>query len=126
MGENKYRSKFEERIAKQIRESGVKVLYETQSISYIKPVTKHKYTPDFILPNNIYIETKGRFTLYDRKKHLLIKEQHPELDIRIVFQNSNNKITKGSKTTYGEWCDKNNIKWADGKIPSEWYKENNK
>jgi hypothetical protein len=67
---------------------------------YITPATPHKYCPDFRLPNGIYIETKGRFETADRKKHLLIKEQHPELDIRFVFTRSKSTISKTSKTTY--------------------------
>ena len=122
----KYRSKFEERVAKQIKDNGVKIMFETEVINYVKPATHHKYTPDFVLPNGIYIETKGHFKLEDRKKHLLLKEQHPELDIRLVFQRANNPINKGSKTTYGMWADKNGIKWANKQIPAEWYRENNK
>jgi len=79
--------------------------------------------PDFKLPNGIIVETKGRFVLADRKKHKLIKEQHPELDIRFVFSNSNTKISKKSKTTYGAWCEKLGILYADKTIPEEWLKE---
>ena len=32
----------------------------------------------------------------DRKKHLLIKEQHPELDIRFVFSRAGNKLSSKS------------------------------
>ena len=69
------------------------------------------------------IETKGRWTTEDRKKHLLIKDQHPELDIRFVFQNPKGKIRKGSKTTYADYCDKHGILWADKEIPNEWLLE---
>ena len=54
---------------------------------------------------------------------LLIKKQHPELDIRMVFQNPNGKIRKGSKTTYAIFCDKHEIKWASKTIPTAWYEE---
>jgi len=59
----------------------------------------------------------------DRVKHLLIREQHPELDIRFVFSNSGNKLGKKSSTTYAQWCDKYGFKYADGFIPVEWTKE---
>ena len=118
-----FKSGLEETISKQLESLDIPVLYETKSISYTKPETKHTYRPDFILPNGIIIETKGRFVLADRKKHILIKEQHPELDIRLVFQNPNVKISKNSKTTYADWADKNNIKWAAKSIPEEWIKE---
>ena len=94
--------------------------YEKNKIKYTVPSSEHTYTPDFRLPNGIYIETKGRFVTEDRKKHLLIKSQHPNLDIRFVFQNSKNKIRKGSKTTYADWCDKYGYKYSDKTIPKEW------
>ena len=81
------------------------------------------YTPDFVLDNNIIIETKGIFDSEDRRKHLEIKKQHPHLDIRFVFSNSRSKLYKGAKTMYQEWCDKNNFKWAHRVIPEEWLKE---
>ena len=117
-----YRSGFEHKVADQLKESKTKFEYETTVIDYIKPETHHKYTVDFTLPNGILIETKGRWVLEDRKKHMLIKQQHPELDIRIVFQNPRGKIRKGSKTTYADYCDKHDIIWAEKEIPAEWLK----
>tara|TARA_R100001129_G_scaffold127300_1_gene89370 strand:- start:38 stop:439 length:402 start_codon:yes stop_codon:yes gene_type:complete len=117
-----YRSGFEHKVADQLSENKVKFKYEDTQIDYIKPETHHKYTVDFTLPNGILVETKGRWVLEDRKKHLLIKSQHPDLDIRIVFQNPKGKIRKGSKTTYADWCDKHGIVWADKQIPKEWLK----
>ena len=118
-----YRSGFEHKVSQQLNEAKVKFEYETTVIDYIKPQTNHTYTIDFTLPNGILVETKGRWVLEDRKKHLLRKEQHPELDIRLVFQNSKGKIRKGSKTTYADFCDKNEIIWADKTIPASWYNE---
>ena len=117
-----YRSGFEHKVADQLKENKTKFEYETTVIEYIKPETHHKYTVDFTLPNGILVETKGRWVLEDRKKHRLIKKQHPELDIRIVFQNPRGKIRKGSKTTYADYCDKHGIIWAEKEIPSDWLK----
>jgi len=117
-----YRSGFEHKVADQLKENKTKFEYEKTVIEYIKPETHHKYTVDFTLPNGILVETKGRWVLEDRKKHILIKNQHPELDIRIVFQNPKGKIRKGSKTTYSDFCDKNGIIWAEKEIPSDWLK----
>ena len=119
-----YRSGFEHKVSEKLTECKIKFGYETTQIKYIKPETHHKYTVDFTLPNGILVETKGRWVLEDRKKHLLIKEQHPELDIRIVFQNPRGKIRKGSKTTYADFCDKHEIPWAEKEIPQEWMLEN--
>jgi len=118
-----YRSGFEHTVADQLTEAKINFEYETTVINYIKPETNHTYTIDFTLPNGILVETKGRWVLEDRKKHLLIKKQHPELDIRMVFQNPNGKIRKGSKTTYAIFCDKHEIKWASKTIPTAWYEE---
>jgi hypothetical protein len=117
-----YRSGFEHKVSEQLSEQKIKFEYENTVIDYIKPETHHKYTIDFTLPNGILIETKGRWVIEDRKKHLLIKKQHPELDIRIVFQNAKTKIRKGSKTTYGDYCDKHGIIWAEKNVPESWLK----
>ena len=73
-----YRSGFEHKVADQLKESKTKFEYETTVIDYIKPETHHKYTVDFTLPNGILVETKGRWVLEDRKKHMLIKQQHSQ------------------------------------------------
>lgn len=118
-----YRSGLEESVDGILKHSGIDGQYEQHKILYTVPVSYHEYTPDFRLPNGIFIETKGRFVLEDRKKHVLIKQQHPELDIRFVFQNSKNKIRKGSPTTYADWCKKHGFLYADKTIPQEWLDE---
>ena len=105
---SKYRSKFEERLAGHLAYLGFK--YEPIKLDYTIPETKHKYTPDFVRGKLIY-ELKGRWTAQDRKKMRLLVEQHPEYEIIMVFQNPNIKISKGSKTSYADYCDKFNIKW---------------
>jgi hypothetical protein len=116
-----YRSGLEENVATQLKKLGVTAEYETTKIKY-RVEEDRSYTPDFVLPNGIIIETKGRFVAADRKKHLLIKKQHPELDIRFVFSNSKTKLSKGSKTTYGAWCMKHGYMYADKEVPLEWLK----
>lgn len=102
---------------------GIRVRFEMFRISYEVPASAHHYTPDFELPNGIIIETKGIFETTDRAKHILIKSQHPGLDIRFVFSNSNAKIYKGSPTTYGDWCEAHGFRYSDKVIPAEWLKE---
>lgn len=53
----------------------------------------------------------------------LVKASNPELDIRFVFQNANNKLSKNSKTTYGEWATKKGFKWCHKEVPKEWIEE---
>jgi hypothetical protein len=118
-----YRSGLEEKIASQLQECGVAVEYETTKIRYVVN-EERTYTPDWRLPNGLIVESKGRFTVHDRKKHLLIKQQHPQLDIRFVFSNSKAKINKGSKTSYSDWCERHGFLYADKLIPEGWLNEN--
>lgn len=117
-----FRSAFEQEVAQQAEEEGIEFEYEPDD-GRIRWTPKEKvYTPDFILPNGVIVECKGRLTVHDRTKHLLISDQHPELDVRFVFQ-YNNPITKGSRTRYTDWAEKHGFKWAMKHIPLEWYKE---
>ncbi len=59
----------------------------------------------------------------DRAKHLLVKAQHPNLDLRFVFSRSKAPLYKGSPTTYAMWCDKHGFKYADKDVPDAWLKE---
>jgi hypothetical protein len=118
-----FRSGLEDTTALHIKSRGAKVLYETSKIKYTIPESNHVYTPDFILPNGIIVETKGRFMIDDRKKHLLIRAQHPDKDIRFVFTRSATKLYKGARTTYADWCVKYNFKFADKRIPDSWFNE---
>jgi len=118
-----YRSGFEHKVSEQLTEQKIEFGYEDTVIEYTIPERKSKYTVDFTLPNGILVETKGRWVAADRKKHLLIKKQQPELDIRLVFQSAKSKISKGSKTTYADYCDKHGIQWAEKQIPESWINE---
>lgn len=123
--ENGYRSGLEEKIAQELASLGVSVSYESKDavITYKKPESTHKYHPDWVLPNGIIVESKGRFLTADRQKHLLIKKQFPKYDIRFVFSRSKTPISKGSKTTYADWCIKNDFIFADKSIPLAWIAE---
>lgn len=121
-----FRSGLEEAVAEELKNAGVSYDYEKYVVHYETPPKAHRYTPDFVLSNGIIIETKGIFDSDDRQKHLLVKKQHPNLDIRFVFNNPRQKLYKGSKTTYGMWCEKNGFKYAKGEIPVSWLKERKK
>ena len=113
-----FRSGLEEKVADLMVELGVKYEYESTKVPY---VIQHNYTPDFLLPNGVYLECKGYWDPDDRRKIKAVKEQNPDLDIRMVFQSPFNKISKKSKTTYAQWCDKHNILWTSfANIPLNW------
>lgn len=118
-----YRSGLEVAVAAALAAAGVTHEFETWKVPYTVPSSEHKYTPDFTLDNGIIIETKGIFDVPDRKKHVLIREQHPNLDIRFVFSNAFAKLRKGSPTTYAAWCENNGFLWAHKTVPKEWLTE---
>lgn len=118
-----FRSGLEEAIADHLEDNGIQFQYEEQKIKYVKPAKNATYTPDFVLPNGIIIEAKGRFLTADRQKHLLIKDQYPDYDIRFVFSNSRTRISKQSKTTYAKWCEAKGYQYADRLIPKAWMEE---
>lgn len=118
-----FRSGLEEKIAADLTSQGVGFTYEEIKVPFQKPPKDCKYHPDFVLENGIILETKGRFLTEDRQKHLLVQQQHPDLDIRFVFSNSNARINKRSTTTYANWCEKHGYRYADKVIPEAWLKE---
>ena len=116
--EPKFRSKLEERVATLLMTLGISYEYESTKIPY---TIQHTYTPDFVLPNHVYLEAKGYWSAEDRRKILAVKRDNPSIDLRMVFQSPYNKISKSSKTTYAQWCDKHDIPWtAFHEVPLEW------
>lgn len=104
------RSGLERKFAGLLRDRGIDFRYEQERISYVVPETKHKYTPDFEIDGK-YFETKGKFTSVDRKKMLLVQEQNDMDTFYMVFPKPQNKLRKGSPTTYASWCNKNMVRW---------------
>lgn len=132
------RSGYERKVAQYLDRDGVDYDYEHITYGIIVPVRGKNqycadcqgnvilrdtvYTPDFFLGNGVVVESKGRFTAKDRLIAIAMKEQHPDVDLRILFM-SNNKISPASKTRYVDWCDKKGIKYAvskSGELPKEW------
>ena len=101
--------------------------YEYENVMLTDIPKARTYAPDFhLIEQDILIEANGFFDKADRGNRQLVKEQYPDLGIRIVFQNSKNKIYKGSKTTYGMWATRYGFEWAEGSIPEEWIKNDNR
>ena len=115
---SKYRSGLEEKVANLLDGLGVTYEYESTRVPY---TIQHHYCPDFILPNHVLLETKGYWDAADRRKIKAVKQDNPDLDLRMVFQAPFNKISKKSKTTYAMWCEKHDIPWTSfHNIPMEW------
>jgi hypothetical protein len=103
------RSGFERTIAAQLKRYGVKFEYEPVKLPY---VLERTYCPDFRI-GNMYIEVKGKLDQDTRSKMAAVKKAHPDLDIRFVFMRADNKLSKGSKTTYGQWAERNGFSDGD-------------
>lgn len=124
---NGWRSGLEESLAAYLSGKSITFEYEENKLTYAVPQRQATYTPDFYVTTKsgkvIVVESKGRFVTADRQKMLLVKAQHPHLDIRMVFSNPNTKISKQSSTTYGKWCEKHGFKYAKGLVPESWLNE---
>jgi len=77
------------------------------------------YTPDFLLPNGLFVESKGKFTSKDRKIAMAMLKQWPKVKYRMLFMRDN-KLSKNSNTRYSDWCNQNGVKYAIGLVPKEW------
>ena len=118
MKSNKYRSGLEEQVATLLSDLDISFDYECQKVPY---TIEHTYCPDFTLPNGVILETKGLWEPDDRRKMLAVMKDNPGIDIRMVFQSPYQKISKKSKTTYAQWCEKHDIKWCKfTDIPLSW------
>lgn len=113
-------SSLEAEFVKQAEKRLLPFQFEAQSFPYI--IESH-YNPDFKIGKNVFIETKGHFDKQDRRKMRAFTKQYPKVKVYMLFGNSDNKISKKSKTTYGEWCRKNGIPFADIRkgFPSKWW-----
>ena len=123
-----WRSGLEEDIATSLTDRGAAFEYETLVLEWTPEQKVRRYTPDFIITtasgNTIVVESKGRWTREDRMKMKCVVEQHPDVDIRMVFQNLRARISKTSRTTYEQWCHQHlGIPCAQGDVPTEWILE---
>lgn len=134
----RFRSMSEKRLASILRLKGIKFRYEKTQVSYsLRVKTKFKcdncgsvggrveriYIPDFELSNGVYIEVKGRLLNADKRKLEAVKEQHPDLNLVLLFDSNNLLGGKNkNKARYGDWADKVGIPWAVKNPPEEWFK----
>ena len=96
IGKKTVRSDFEYRIYQQLLELTTKnkIEYEAEKFPY---TITHTYTPDFVVKKNngeyLFIEAKGNGRQFDnnvRQKMIAVKQQHPHIDLRIVFYSDGN------------------------------------
>jgi len=114
-----FRSYFEQSIANNLIEMDCSFEYEPMRIPY---EIKSKYIPDFVLPNGIIIEAKGRLLAKDARKHRAVKKRHPNLDIRFVFMSLSTRV-ENSRFTHQEWATKYGFRYFEKVIPKVWIDE---
>lgn len=95
--------------------------YETEKFEY---TLSRRYTPDFTVTladgRRFFIEVKGYLRPEDRAKLLAVKRDNPNIDLRLIF-GRDNPLRKGAVMTYSQWATKNNIPYAIGTPPKEWF-----
>lgn len=132
MSKMKFKSKFEARVASWLRKNKVRFAYESVQLPYrqliphavcdscgCKSVSRlRKYLPDFVLPGERYLESKGNLDVAQRQKFIALMVEG--YDVRLVFQR-NNRISRTSETRYLDWARQHGIDaCVFPNIPKEW------
>jgi len=121
-----YDSKFEASIADQLTAARIKWWREPLPVPYRNNTGSHRYIPDFGVKTKdgkrVLIEVKGWIDAAASNKMSAVKYQHPELDIRFVFQRGETKVVK-LKSTNLKWARRLNFPAAVGKVPDDWLAE---
>lgn len=102
------KSKFEKRFYDELTRRNLDFAYEADTLEYTLDL---KYKPDWKVDSSTFIETKGKFDYQERRKIIAVLRANPGKEVRMVFMR-NQKLGKGSKMTYGDWCDKHGIRWS--------------
>lgn len=120
--------KLEESLSKAPK--GSKITYEEDKLKY---VIESLYNPDIkvTLPSGkeFYIEVKGNGRAWSpevRRKMLQVREQNPDVDIRLVFYRDGvfgATRKDGSRQRQSEWAEKNGFQYSIEFIPEEWFQE---
>ena len=134
-----FKSLFEYNISLNLTKRGIDWEYEGKKYEWFMNTRKgtcsecgsnkvresHIYTPDWYLPEyDLTVESKGIFSGRDRKIQQSMKEEYPDLGIKMLFY-QDNRLSKLSKTKYSEWCLKQDIDYhvsKEGVIPERWLK----
>ena len=114
---------FEQKVMSNLTAQGVEFEFEPHSLPY--SVTRD-YIPDLLI-GEMYIEIKGYFRQDAQRKMRAVKKQHPEKDIRFLFQRADatiqgaKKRKDGTKMTCREWAERYGFQYAQGEeIPEQW------
>lgn len=122
----KYRSKFERAIAEQLLRAGIAFCYEAVPIQYCGQESCRDYWPDFQVytkdGGDAYLEAKGWLNSEAAVKMVTVRHQHPDKDIRLVFQSGGTKVAN-LKMTSLKWANRIGFPAAEKEIPADWLAE---
>lgn len=115
-----YRSQEEDQVATALGTRGLPFTYEEHKLRYTKVST---YKTDFAvyLPDvgTVLLEVKGWWSAQDRQKIRAVVAHNPKANLVMVLSRPTNRISKQSKTTYAEFCDRHAIPWVSCKDLSD-------
>ncbi len=107
---NEFRSGFEYDVSKQLQPYGFS--YEPFQVPYR---IERKYTPDFVYERNdkqYLIECKGYFRSGDTQKYRSVSNcLGSNQELIFILMKPNQKVSKSTKNTMAQWCDKHEILW---------------
>lgn len=104
-----FRSGAERRFAELLLEAGVEFGYEVGKLPY---VLHRNYTPDFTV-DGVHLEVKGYWRPGDRSKLKAVRLANPHARLIVLFTRPHSTISKKSKTTYAQWCERWGIEWME-------------
>ena len=107
---NEFRSGFEYDVSKQLQPYGFS--YEPFQVPYR---IERKYTPDFVYERNDHqylIECKGYFRAGDTQKYRSVSNcLGSNQELIFILMKPSQKVSKSTKNTMAQWCDKHEILW---------------
>ena len=114
-----FKGKLEEQINQSLLDQGLGISYEGERFDYY---LKRWYTPDFLVKGqafDFWIEVKGYWPSSRRNQFLCVLRNHPNLNIFVALQSPHQRISKQSRTTYCQWCEKYGVAWCPTPIPED-------
>ena len=114
-----FKGKLEEQINQSLLDQGLEISYEKERFDYY---LKRFYTPDFLVKGqafDFWIEVKGYWPSSKRTQFLAVLRNHPTLDIFVALQSPHQRISKQSRTTYCQWCERYSVAWCSTPIPED-------
>ncbi len=90
--------------------------YQYEALAERCTTIEHTYLADFTcFDTKTIVETKGFWPPDDRRKvPEAVQKQNPDWTIIMEFTNPKKTISKTSRTTYAEWCERHGLQWRQG------------